>query len=360
MIDLNTPPRQRPHVSVIIPTFGRPRSCLKALSSALEQRAEAPYEVLVVDNACDADLRSCVDGLAARANGRVVYVAEPAVGLHNARHAAVKHAQGEILAFIDDDVLVAAGWLQAVSDAFVRDDIWMVCGPIRPAYEVDPPDWLEAFWTRQPGGESWCDLLTLLDLGDDALEIDPGFVWGANFSIRRQSLLDAGGFHPDGFPWGLRRFRGDGETAVSRAVAASGGGALYVPGVSVEHIIPGERMTMPYLERRCYLQGVSDSFTDCRASRRAPWSHRNRLATTARAGLGGLRRGLRLGAAAKDAGNVLPLRRIAARHHHEGYRWHQACFARDHTLRQWVLREDFWEAPIPDGDEAASGLDRHL
>jgi hypothetical protein len=41
-----------------------------------------------------------------------------------------------------------------------------------------------------------CTWLSLIDLGDREMVVDPTFVLGLNLGIRRAALLAAGGFHP--------------------------------------------------------------------------------------------------------------------------------------------------------------------
>jgi hypothetical protein len=43
----------------------------------------------------------------------------------------------------------------------------------------------------------------MLEFGDEIKEIPVDFVWGSNFLIRRQALIEAGGFHPGGMPRNL-------------------------------------------------------------------------------------------------------------------------------------------------------------
>ena len=256
----------RPAASVVIPTYRRPDCVLTALESVIAQQPDFPFEVLVLDNGCEKALEAQVRAVAMRTAIGVHYIAVTRIGLHNGRHTGALNAKAEIVVFIDDDIVADQGWLQAIVDAFEDPSVCVAGGPILPLYRGDQPAWLEAFWRHSKGNKKWCGPLTLMDYGEQECNIDPRLIWGANFAIRKARLIALGGFHPDGFPWELRRYRGDGETALSRAVRGQGLRGVYQPRAVVYHAIPADRLTPEYFERRYFLQGISDSFTEIRRS----------------------------------------------------------------------------------------------
>ena len=113
--------------------------------------------------------------------------------------------------------------------AFENPKVALVGGKCLPKYEGQVPELLSAMWAPNDRGERIVGYLSLIDLGDFPKMVDPLLVFGCNFSIRRSVLLAAGGFHPDGLPEQLICFRGDGETYVSRYIAAKGYNAFYDP-----------------------------------------------------------------------------------------------------------------------------------
>jgi glycosyl transferase family 2 len=65
---------------------------------------------------------------------------------HNARHAGVWAAKGDILIFTDDDATFAQGWLRAYADAFdTHPEMVAAGGPVRPVWEDPAPTWLLQF-----------------------------------------------------------------------------------------------------------------------------------------------------------------------------------------------------------------------
>lgn len=114
-------------VSVVVPTFKRPELLDRCLSALLAQDiAPHRYEVLVADDAACAETCAQVAGWSAFAgerNRRVRYVAvRGAHGPAAARNAGWRAAQGDIIAFTDDDCLPAPGWLRAGLAALAADE----------------------------------------------------------------------------------------------------------------------------------------------------------------------------------------------------------------------------------------------
>jgi len=340
-------------LTVAIPTLGRPDYALDALRSIAVQECDDAFEVLVLDNANDKRFASRVRDTAAGVQVPVTYVPVPSVGLHNARHEAARRARGDVVAYVDDDVLAEPGWMATLQRVFRDPEVHVAGGPCLPWYEAETPPWLDSFVTRNHDCEWWCGLLTLVDLGPEERDVDPLRIWGANFAIRRSTLVRVGGFHPDGLPWSLRRFRGDGESAVSTAVSRLGLRAAYSPHAAVKHRVPGERLTVRYLERRAYLQGISDSFSAARSpgtpSEDAGLPVLGRAAHGARVG-SWLRQCVMPRTNARRQQNELAL--VAAAYQ-AGFAYHCEQLSSDDAVRTWVGRSDYWDAVVPGDDEAA-------
>jgi glycosyltransferase involved in cell wall biosynthesis len=86
-------------------------------------------EVLVIDNASGHDrLREVC-----AARGWVRYAREPLVGLDFARNRALREARGEVIAFLDDDVVVDRNWFWALRRTWAENpDAGCVTGLVLP------------------------------------------------------------------------------------------------------------------------------------------------------------------------------------------------------------------------------------
>lgn len=324
-------------ISVVIPTRNRADLLAPALESILKQDlARSEFEVLVIDNGSTDDTQGVIDRYKGQlANLSGIYALEP--GLHTGRHAGTKAAQGDILVFADDDIEALPTWLSSIDAAFQDPKVAMVGGNNYPLFLQPPPDWLNLMWHRPTfRGYKSIPSLSVIEFTKPPQEISPYQIWGCNFSIRKEVLLQAGGFHPDGMPKELIRFRGDGETHVSKYVAESGLKCVFHPGASVHHKITSERMAHAYFRQRGFNQGVSDSYTQLRQQNLPSASAKRPLFNRA------------LGFAVRKALNLLDsaeTRRAAVElqlGHREGYAYHQAAYRNDPEVRDWVHRPTYF------------------
>jgi glucosyl-dolichyl phosphate glucuronosyltransferase len=291
-----------------------------------------------------------VESIAARLPVSVRYIPVPEIGLHNGRHAGAKAAKGEILIFVDDDIIAADGWLKAIVDTFKNREIHLVGGPIEPLFESNPPNWLEAFWETASPEKRWCIYLSLLNFGRKPIEIDPVFIFGANFAIRRETLNKLGGFHPDSLPGDLKRFRGDGETAVTRKAGQLKLKAFYQPDAMVYHHVPQNRLTSAYFEQRAFLQGISNSFTAIRNNSGIEPIKNSGVIFDWKAYLRRLKlEGKKLlkqeDSPTQEQSNKIKTKVRAALR--AGFEYHQNEVRNDPALLEWVLKSDYWDGLLP-------------
>jgi GT2 family glycosyltransferase/SAM-dependent methyltransferase len=178
-------------VTLAICTLGRPAALERCLSS-IAAASDRPDEVLVVDNAPHtAGARTVVEKFPG-----FRYVPEPRTGLSAARNRAARAAGCDVLAFVDDDVVVHPRWLAPLRRAFDDSEVMAVTGLVLPA-ELETEAQV-AFETSYGG----------LGLGYERARYDREFVratvaygmpvWklgaGANMAIRRAAFELVGGF----------------------------------------------------------------------------------------------------------------------------------------------------------------------
>ena len=202
-----------PSASIIIPTRSRPDYLEVALASVAPQAGRAGAEVIVVD---DGRLERNAQ-LAERFGARYVSLGEPR-GLNAARNAGIEATAGELLAFIDDDVAVHDGWLDAlIAAAGSQPDVGVFTGPILARFEGRS--------RRVCGREG--PPITHSDYGEH--DGDVPRAWGANLTIRRDALSTVGLFDPHRRVWS-----GDEEEWEERHLRA-GGRIRFIAAAGLDH-----------------------------------------------------------------------------------------------------------------------------
>ena len=128
-----------PLVSVIIPTRNR-RPLLEAALDSLLGQTYGNWEAVVVDDASNDDTAEFVRGRAA-SDSRLKLIEADGNGSAAARQRGLGASTGELVAYLDDDNLMANGWLRAVAELFGRRlDVDVAYGAqIRSESTVDAP-----------------------------------------------------------------------------------------------------------------------------------------------------------------------------------------------------------------------------
>jgi glucosyl-dolichyl phosphate glucuronosyltransferase len=239
--------------SIIVCTWNRAQLlgiCLGAILAEMARTTEQG-ELLVVDNGSTDDTPSAVAALQERAPRHIPfsYLIERRPGLSIARNRGLKHATGNILIFVDDDAIVARGWLRSCLNAFERNpDAAAVGGEILPLSKRPIPDWLKPPITG---------VYSIISLGGDHIRPfpSPSLPVGANMAFRRAALT-ARQFSENLGRTGSNLISHE-EGEIFIAIQQRGEKILYVPAMRVEHVIDPERMTPAWAIKRSYFEGVS-------------------------------------------------------------------------------------------------------
>src|SRR5258705_10021137 len=121
--------------AIIVPTRDRAEYLQVALASIVPQAAARGAEVLVVLDGPDEPSRTV-----ALSNGARVVQHEAPRGLNSARNTGIDATGTDLLVFVDDDVEVRPGWLDALVGAAeeLGEDYGVLTGPIHARFEDHP------------------------------------------------------------------------------------------------------------------------------------------------------------------------------------------------------------------------------
>ena len=340
-------------ISVIIPTYNRCTVLQRTLQSVAHLDASPnTFEVIVVDNGSTDATRESFELVRSRfPKIDFRYFREPIPGLLSGRHRGVHEARGDICAFLDDDVRLSQDWLAALEQAFQDPATILAGGPSRPLFECSPPLWLNKFYEENEQGR-FCIWLSLFDGGDRSKKVDPCYVFGLNFSIRKKALFEFGGFNPDLITKSLQRFQGDGDFGLTLKLRRENHNAFYHPNASLLHEVSAKRLTAEYFEQRGFRQGVCDSYTVARTNGKplqSPWS---RFVSYAKQLLyrPSPSRNLRF--------SDIQIRARTA--YCVGYHFHRSNVLRDPTLLAWVRKKDYWDYSLPQGWQRHFATDQEM
>lgn len=240
-----------PVLSVIVCSRDRPGllgDCLTALS----EQTDPDTEVIVVDDGSREDLRSQAPDLE-ETQVPVRWLRQQPSGLATARNLGALNAEGELLAFLDDDALVGPGWATAVQEGFASTRADALAGRIHLQFEDAVPRWLTA------GLRSY---LAELDLGDEPQWLDNGRTpYGANCAVTRSAFERVGGF-PTHLGRKDQSLLSNEEIAFFQRLGNAGGQIAYWPAADAAHRIAANRLDPAYFRARVHAQGVSDALMD--------------------------------------------------------------------------------------------------
>ncbi|TXC81411.1 glycosyltransferase family 2 protein [Luteibaculum oceani] len=321
-------------VSVIIPTRNRAELLRGTLESIARQSLDKQfYEVIVCDNDSKDNTKSiCEEYKSSFSYFKYIYTDK--IGLHVGRHAGLMNSKGDYLVFADDDIEAFSRWLETIYNEFENDsNIGLIGGKNLPKFLGEVPFWIHEKWNQPNADGRVLSELSLLDLGESKKYISPNLVFGCNYSIRKKILLETEGFHPDGFPFELIKYRGDGESYVSNYVKKSDYKCLYHPMASVWHLVTKDRLSKNYFFKRSYCQGVSDAYTKLRSE--------NKISKDSF--LQSLIKPIKKVVHFLRIGSLTDMDKQLLKSYNEGYKYLVHQYATNVEVRNWVRKSNYLE-----------------
>jgi glycosyltransferase involved in cell wall biosynthesis len=212
-----------------------------------------PLDVLVIDNNCTDDTAAVVIEFASRLPIRRVL--EPRQGNGAARNRAISEARGTVIVYLDDDVRVRAGWLQAYRDAFADETVIAAGGRIKPVWPDRVPRWIGS--SAIPPFQT---IVPCVDLGDEPIDVtDIARVpVTANLGFRVSALEALGRFREDLGNVGNRPGGGE-DTELLLRYLKRYGAVRYLPHAIVDHPVLPYRMSFWFNMRYLYGGGAAEA-----------------------------------------------------------------------------------------------------
>jgi GT2 family glycosyltransferase len=168
-------------------------------------------------------------------------------GASGARNVGAAFAAGEVISFIDDDVVANSDWVERTIRAYQDNRIIGVVGFVKPLWLTKEPSWFppEFYWTVGS---------TYLGMPEHAQPVRNG--WTGNLSLRRDIFQEIGGFREGFGKVGFVSSPEDTDFCIRASAARPHLHWYFRPDVIVKHKIPAARTTRKYFAYRCYREGV--------------------------------------------------------------------------------------------------------
>ena len=171
---------RRPDISIVVCTRNRAPYLTQTLRFYEQVVSKPNWELIVVDNGSSDETPEVLDRFASATRVAIRRLAEPRTGASRARNLGWQHAEGEIIAFTDDDCYPQADYVDALWVNFASNAVGYLGGRVLLFTRDDYPI------TIQPREERL--------VFPPGSFISTGVIQGANIAVRKDVLTALGGF----------------------------------------------------------------------------------------------------------------------------------------------------------------------
>ncbi len=241
-------------ITIAICTWNRATLLKPLLEDLVNETAGHPdVEVLVIDNNCTDDTPALLESFLTRLPLRAVR--ETRQGLSRARNRAIAEARGDLLIFIDDDVRLQSGWLDAYRRAFDDPQLLAAGGRVIPVWPPHVPRWIGD--RRIP---PFSTIVPFHEHGDAPKDISDrdAVPPTANVAVRMSVVRQLDGFREDLGIIGPV-LRGCDDTEYLHRVLKISGAIRYLPDAAVTHPVEPRRLSLWFNLRYLYGGGASQA-----------------------------------------------------------------------------------------------------
>ena len=210
-------------LEIVICTYDRAPDlvdCLKSLRAQNDTRVD--WSILIVNNYSRPLQETAKQELKSFPNARIVQ--EPTAGLSRARNLGIRESKAEWLGFLDDDASVPPNFITKALDLINEGRFDCFGGHIRSSWKYGRPRWLPEYFGTKP------------ILRAERGELLDEYNWGSNIFIKREELINIGGFPED---VGLRgeHLGYSAENVVQDKLRSNGKIIGYDPQLVIDHTV---------------------------------------------------------------------------------------------------------------------------
>lgn len=238
-------------LSIIISTYNNAVSLIRTLNSVAKQDADkAIWECVVVNNNSTDNTAEMVAAFAKEHSDiNIKLVDEAQQGLSYARNRGIAEAEGQFLAFIDDDETINEGFVSAYLDLFHNHGAFAGAGVLKVRYDSARPKWMSYYTEKM--------IANPLNLGKEIITITSSVnPTGGNMAFNREIFRLYGGFDTNLGRKGNELSGGE-ENDMFQRLRDLGERVFYTPHAIAYHHIADRKLTPEYFDKLSYGVGVS-------------------------------------------------------------------------------------------------------
>lgn len=242
--------KQAVPVTLAVPTFGREEVLLDTLTQFLAQEPR-PAEILVIDQTPvheEATEKTLNDW---EAQGLVRWIRRSEPSQPGALNDALRLATQPVVLFIDDDIRIEAGYVEAHWRPYENPEVWAVAGQV-----LQPGQQPQAAPAR-PRHAGFLKDVGFPFFSKEACWIENGM--SGNLSVRRDKAIEVGGFDEHFLPPVSYRF----DNEFCKRLCRAGGRIRYEPKARIYHLAAprgGTRSKGSHLTSASSIHGQGDYY----------------------------------------------------------------------------------------------------
>jgi glycosyltransferase involved in cell wall biosynthesis len=245
----------KPYYSILIPTYKRSESLAQVLDLLiLRAKTDKNWEILIADNASELAVEQLCNQYSEQLP--IKYHTEPRKGKTNALNSLLSHAKGDILVFMDDDILLDCNLFSVINDAINNWPNHCVFG------SNISPKLPEGITTPAFINNSQCQVfLAVSEPSLDEGECLPNEIFGGCWFIKRHFIDQGYRFDENIGPKGRYYKRGS-ETSFVMKLNQAGYHPIHLPRLRVFHLIREEQLKPSWFFERAYCSGMTYAYYD--------------------------------------------------------------------------------------------------